>query len=859
MSLSKQNNFDKLNVLNYGENKYITRWETIDANKLSFICDNENIFKELLREDKKLKFAAKKGKKISIYSPEVVFTMARNYLLKYNDGRIKVNYIQKKGVGRYNAQGSLSLQCITRQIRQTISLLLYRDYDMKNCHPNILLFICKELKIECSILKQYCENRDKFFKDNELTKDVGKIVMLSLINGGTSDYKKIENPSDDLEEFYENEIKNIHKEICKYHKEKFTDFKDKKIKEREDIEAYNEKCKDETKKKELPIKNYNAKFVNLILCDIESKILCVMDEFFGSDKNGVLVFDGIMLPANGNYDLKDCEKIIYEKLNINMCLEEKPFEDLFDLSAYTIPKFVELKLDYYTDFKNIVGKDIELELLKKWSDNALVLIEGSGKSFFLTVNSQFDFLSKEERKVYEPVKKQHLFDALQVNCNVINNDFNLEAFKEFSNLSEKKQKSEFDNMTDKEKLSIRKNLFNFIVGTSLRPGYLDTIIKFRTNQLDTPIKSYNYVEFLPYLLRLGPPKVTDSFNIFGGYPMEKIELKKVINFEESNLYRHIRNEMMGGTDEKEFQHFLNHVADIIQDAVNIKSNGHVFQSKQGMGKGMIGEFFSKLFGSNHVISFQNTEDYFNNFNYGNTNKLLKIFEEVSEKGDAFKNHNILKGDMSKKIDRIEKKGIDAYNITHCARYWFFTNNENILHVETDDRRFTFHKASNKYANNTEYFEPLWAEVRDEQFCKNAFEYFANRKYKLEDVMTCYTNDYKKEQIQSCLPNGLKFLKEITDNNFNGLSFDETKTKVRAKDLGICFKNWCDENGCRFNLSAFKIQLKKIDIVDKAVYYNGVKAKCYIFNKDILLVKFKDLLKNKDFKFDENEDEDENEE
>jgi len=51
-----------------------------------------------------------------------------------------------------------------------------------------------------------------------------------------------------------------------------------------------------------------------------------------------------------------------------------------------------------------------------------------------------------------------------------------------------------------------------------------------------------------------------------------------------------------------------------------------------------------------------------------------------------KNHDRLKGDQAKKYERIEKKGIDAYTIRNCARFWFFTNNRNATRVEGGARR-----------------------------------------------------------------------------------------------------------------------------------------------------------------------------
>jgi len=43
---------------------------------------------------------------------------------------------------------------------------------------------------------------------------------------------------------------------------------------------------------------------------------------------------------------------------------------------------------------------------------------------------------------------------------------------------------------------------------------------------------------------------------------------------------------------------------------------------------------SKLLGIDHFISIENIDAYFGQFNADQANKILKVFEELSEKGSA---------------------------------------------------------------------------------------------------------------------------------------------------------------------------------------------------------------------------------
>lgn len=55
--------------------------------------------------------------------------------------------------------------------------------------------------------------------------------------------------------------------------------------------------------------NHQAGLTNVLICQLEDKVLMTMYEFFGKPEDAVLCFDGIMLPKqNGNlkYDIDGC-------------------------------------------------------------------------------------------------------------------------------------------------------------------------------------------------------------------------------------------------------------------------------------------------------------------------------------------------------------------------------------------------------------------------------------------------------------------------------------------------------------------------------------------------------------------------
>jgi len=152
------------------------------------------------------------------------FLKAEKMLNKSRNGTIKVTYKQRNGVGRRFASKGLSLQSLCRQMRHTIARD-YVDIDMVNAHPTLLLFVCEQLKIQCPMLRKYCQNREKFFGQNNLTKEEGKDLMIQMLYGGSKAYKQIEDPSPDLEMF-KDEMKETHARIAGSHLNQYELYKE---------------------------------------------------------------------------------------------------------------------------------------------------------------------------------------------------------------------------------------------------------------------------------------------------------------------------------------------------------------------------------------------------------------------------------------------------------------------------------------------------------------------------------------------------------------------------------------------------------------------------------------------------------
>lgn len=296
--------------------------ESFNCDKLFYIIRNFDTIKKQLRPSVLID---------NNYNPLSLCSM---YLKKSNRGEIKTSYKQKNNKGRYFASRSLSMQCMPREIRSTVADGFYTDIDIKNAHPVILSFMCKENGFKSDILDLYIKDREIILKDTKLEREDAKELFLCLLNGGKKIYNGLKFKNKFMKQFRD-ELINIHKNFSMKYPKKFIKCKKGRILNNKDY-------------------NHEASFTNHLICDMENKILMEIYKYFREPDNVVFCFDGLMLRNNKEYDLRECEKHIKNVLDISIELCEKPFKDILKLPS-DIPKYEQRK--EYTELELLV-KDI---------------------------------------------------------------------------------------------------------------------------------------------------------------------------------------------------------------------------------------------------------------------------------------------------------------------------------------------------------------------------------------------------------------------------------------------------------------------------------------------------------------------
>jgi phage/plasmid-associated DNA primase len=276
------------------------------------------------------------------------------------------------------------------------------DIDMKNAHPTILRFICRDNKILSPQLASYIENRDdvlNMVSDRDELKEIflksfndDKPIKKSVLNKYSKELQKIIKDFDD-------EMKTIQSKVISL--------------------PHYKSCVDTVPSNRLY--NFNGSAINRILCYEEDKILKIMVNYLASKQIQIsaLMFDGCM-PYGNFYDNEELIDELEDEVNSS----ERYRNKLFLLLSYkghsttivTPEDFVpqEDKLKGLTicgnelEASNIIFEKLSKRLINcnktiwfrfndyVWNDN-LKSIESYIRNF--TVNSEIYRLDKDENPV----------------------------------------------------------------------------------------------------------------------------------------------------------------------------------------------------------------------------------------------------------------------------------------------------------------------------------------------------------------------------------------------------------------------------------------------------------------------------
>jgi len=591
-----------------------------------------------------------------------------NSLIK--NGLAIVEYNRPAGMyfGRSNPKASVGMFGMRKLLRHSLAIGLV-DWDIVNCHPDILLQICKANNMPCDKLEHYVKNRDTIIamimEAGGCSRDRVKELFISLLYFGTFEYwlKETKDPKGVI--IYE-EI-DIYKfsgrtELLDY----ITGFTEQMKNIGKMIELANSKLCKEVDKNNLKKKkkgNRLGSVVSFYLQEWEIRILeCIYSyckERGYINQIVVLCADGLMLEEaliEGRDIATEFNAIVKEKLGLNMRFAPKALDErltkeeiekhLLKPSSLDTTKFQKFDISYFKTLEGYARRTIYFEIFVTKvmrPDPAYVYIETEG--------------GLEEMNFYSQGKIIETFNHLKT--------------------------GEFHSNGEDE--------------------------KFITKWLaDETLRCYNKMDFIPFNDKtIIPPHI---FNLFRGFS-DKCKSEYDYGKREKILkpFMDLGVQLCGG-NEDHFRYLLKYLADIIQNPNRKNPIAFIIKGKQGTGKNVFLNAIGNVIGKEHYITSSNPKDFFGDYAEGFYHKLLVNMNECEGK-DTFDFEGRIKSFITEDTITLNRKFVQPITIANLARLIIFSNKPNPIPIDvrSKDRRYTIYETTDKYLD-PKYGTQFWMQL-----------------------------------------------------------------------------------------------------------------------------------------------------
>lgn len=351
------------------------------------------------------------------------------------------------------------------------------------------------------------------------------------------------------------------------------------------------------------------------------------------------------------------------------------------------------------------------------------------------------------------------------------------------------------------------------------------------------IKSYNQIDFIPYLaINPTPPSV---FNLFQGF---KYKFNRHSNYISSMdiIFEHIKQVICSDND-KLYDYVIKYIAHIFQSpnekcgvAILLQSN------EQGTGKNLFTDLLMKIIGNDNCYKAGKIGDICGQFNAHLQGKLLIVGDEIANY-TSHKFSDILKSLITEIVKSITPKGKDSYIINSFERYIFTSNNDFPFRVDKGDRRLLAINVNSKRKGDTEYFKKLSDAINDPITQEAFFNHMASIDISGWDFRDIPQTKMKSDLALESLDNSIHFvISEISKIN---------KT-MKCEALYSMYKKYCDENGYKSCSSRkFTKDLESVGIIKIRKSISNIRVLLYTTDISVVENNLRDILKDDTFKLD----------
>ena len=702
-------------------------------------------------------------------------------LLQYKklvkNGFSKIQYFHSKKEGGLNndgrvyCKGSIGLQMFKKNIRSYLAHEYYKDIDIVNCYPVLLLQLCNKLKIKCKFLKQYVNNRGFYLSKIKIQRDDAKELYIRLLFGGSIDiWRQDFNFYGKLPKFvfdFEKEMDDISNHFYGF----YPDF--------------NKLTKNKNSLLSWVIQHHEKEILEKTIYFLQNKNI-IKDDIYTP------CFDGLLVLKNDNLNndlLIELNKYIYDELEFKITFVFKELK----------PPIIKTIIEIHNDDIIINGEDEEDEDIELKLDNAKYFkfdvineINRVFKCDFMRNkktegDSNYNLIKKYIENFYIKVIDPAMF-------------FNIKTFK---------------SLKPDDIKHIFGNVFYNVVEMKGNNLILKKYFFYDMWRRDPYIKTYNKVVFEPPPLKYSK----NSFNMF-----DEVVFNTIHNYKPKKceyIIKHFK-EVICSNNENVINYLKNYIYQLkTQAGVNPMVCLMLFSITEGTGKNAFCDILRNIVNSKFV--FENDAsaviDDKSGFNGRDAGKFLIILNEfrMTDK----KKYNSFKSRITNKTKQINEKNKTEFTIKNLARTIITSNEPNLIPLSNSDRRCFMIEVSKKRKNDTEYFNKLYEEINDMGCILGFYNWVLenindNDKIKIDNLKYNFQNErpitnFYKDVIAGNIPYFIRFTYNYSLNH-NG------DKKIQATEFYNMYKRFMHKN----NLSNKILSIIKFGRYIKDI--NAIKPK-----------------------------------
>ena len=289
-----------------------------------------------------------------------------------------------------------------------------------------------------------------------------------------------------------------------------------------------------------------------------------------------------------------------------------------------------------------------------------------------------------------------------------------------------------------------------------------------------------------------------------------------------------------------YEYLMNLVAHLIKYPATKPEVGVFFTSAQGSGKDTFYKLLTLLLTETFISIDAEPDNVFGKYNIDTrVNKLVIILQEA----DNLRAYSgKIKDLITCKTAKLANKGTKQITVNDYTRLFVFSNNDNILKIEPEDRRWVIFNCFNFLVDkDPTFFNELHDALDNDQVIRKFKEELINLdiekdfNFQINRPKTDKFNDLKTLNA----PSIIKWAYKLS----NDIDFIEEKDKeisFKSRDLCDSYNDWCKmnfENSKEVNSQSFGIQLKRYFYINNV--WRGFERKhtmsgsIFIVHKDAL--------------------------